>query len=459
MTGAYVDLMFAFGHARLGDVAGARALMDAAWNRLDRHQPVAGLSNPIQPSTDPVHFFLLRTLCYRIEEAIRSNEHAGDIPSELRAGFELIEQTNRSWQQASHFCYGVERFRSKFRIADPYPNSDPYGPWKRTSLILEQLTTTSDLDSSELLSSIIRDQLSSVGGDDKTLDRFEFLKLALRRGRYIAVPLQMELLNLVDRYFEDFLRTQRHEKWELAPFGSMFYLAMQFAAFHKRTEWIRSFVNRVVDLIHRDISSDARDLILSFLHPCVQKLCALDMQSDLANLLECVLTEESEPELRLTGKWPLEGSLALAMGAFFQRRLDVGQRIVNGVWTQFIDSETNLTIQGRPRMTAEFVATFLRSHTWCPIQVAMPAIENCLTKAPKVQCIFITQSHFSELHLQIGESAVLAMATDDFSSSLQIRQRLGPVECRRRVEFLPRLREMIYRWGEADWHASPKQRR
>src|SRR5262245_46878595 len=67
-TAEYIDLIFAFGLARLGDPDIARALLNRAQEVLRNR--------------DEVHRFLLEGYRYRIEQGLQGQPHAGPLPDD-----------------------------------------------------------------------------------------------------------------------------------------------------------------------------------------------------------------------------------------------------------------------------------------------------------------------------------------------------------------------------------------
>src|SRR6187402_3520094 len=101
-TQAYVDLMFAWGHARLGDAETARRLVAEAERWLRR-------------TGDRAHTWLLDAFIYRIEQAITNRPHQGLLPPELLDSLERIDEDRRGMS-----CrYVVDRMRQSSRILEP----------------------------------------------------------------------------------------------------------------------------------------------------------------------------------------------------------------------------------------------------------------------------------------------------------------------------------------------------
>ena len=107
-TGAYADLTFAFGLARLGEASECRALQAKAKDVLQHG--------------DEVHSFLLQAYNYRLEQLLESKPHAGPLPDEYLEQLGLMERLA---------LYKVDRLRKHSRILEPQEKIDPYRKWYR----------------------------------------------------------------------------------------------------------------------------------------------------------------------------------------------------------------------------------------------------------------------------------------------------------------------------------------
>src|SRR5262245_26625248 len=124
-TGAYVDLMFAWGHARLSDEAMARNLVVLATERL---RPAPGTIQADR-RLESIQSWLLDAFGYRIVQATNGLPHLGPLPPELHSRLESERAATESgdlWIQ-----YPVDFLRYVSLILEPTELVDPYRPWKR----------------------------------------------------------------------------------------------------------------------------------------------------------------------------------------------------------------------------------------------------------------------------------------------------------------------------------------
>ena len=105
-TEPYIQMIFAFGLARLGETDSAKGLLDQAKKELgDNHD---------------VHQTLLQGYEHRIKQALDGKPPAGPLPAEYLEYLEQMERMSR---------YVVDRLRQHSRILEPHEKIDPYRHW------------------------------------------------------------------------------------------------------------------------------------------------------------------------------------------------------------------------------------------------------------------------------------------------------------------------------------------
>ncbi len=102
----YINLLFAFGMARLGEADLSKQLMKRA------HDVLA--------DKDEAHTFLLHSFEHRITEALEGKPHTGPLPA---------KQMERLAAMPPLLRYVVDRLRKHSRILEPEQDIDPYSPW------------------------------------------------------------------------------------------------------------------------------------------------------------------------------------------------------------------------------------------------------------------------------------------------------------------------------------------
>ena len=136
----YVDLMFAFGLATLGDHPTANKLVEDA--RKVMEGPAPPQRDP-QKDPDPalvelVRRFLLKALRSRIAQAIEGKPHTGPLSEEVRTELDEISTiADRPPINNRHGLarYCIDRFRGQVRILEPSERIDVYAGWTKHSKV------------------------------------------------------------------------------------------------------------------------------------------------------------------------------------------------------------------------------------------------------------------------------------------------------------------------------------
>ena len=104
-TRDYVDLIFAFAAARIGEQEESRRLRRGAASLAD---------------ADPAHQILFAAFSWRIDEAEAGRPHGGPLPEPLARRLEGMDKMSR---------YVVDRLRKVSRILEPEVRANPYRFW------------------------------------------------------------------------------------------------------------------------------------------------------------------------------------------------------------------------------------------------------------------------------------------------------------------------------------------
>jgi hypothetical protein len=139
-TPAYVDLIFSFGLARLGENDAARDLLARARHALH--------------GKDDAHGFLLSAYEFRIRQALGGKPHAGPLPDERLQELEELGILQR---------YVVDRLRKHSVILEPDQRINPYRRWgARISDFEKALAELTDLTDRQELARRVEKLLAEV---------------------------------------------------------------------------------------------------------------------------------------------------------------------------------------------------------------------------------------------------------------------------------------------------------
>lgn len=158
-TRAYVDLLFAWAHARLGEPARARDESEEARARL--------------PTTS-LHQWLGTAFRHRIDQAIRGESHSGEWPAGLLASLNTLD--NRVLRGVNPE-YVVDQLRCNSRILEPDLGVDPYSASKRFASevhrrIWDLQRRTAPADFTPRFDALLFD----TRGSDKIVERLELIR-------------------------------------------------------------------------------------------------------------------------------------------------------------------------------------------------------------------------------------------------------------------------------------------
>jgi len=119
-TAEYVDLMFAYGLARLGEVQLSVELADSASAALD--------TLPADDASGMSARFLVRAFRFRIDQAAAGQPHFGRLSPALLDELDNIEKQSKGIANSSygeaHFV--ITRMRQQSSILEPSERTDPY---------------------------------------------------------------------------------------------------------------------------------------------------------------------------------------------------------------------------------------------------------------------------------------------------------------------------------------------
>src|SRR5262249_11051442 len=132
LTCGYIDLIFAFGLARLGEQDACRQLLQRAKKALDGQGEVA--------------LFLLQAYDYRVKQALDGKPHTGPLPPEQLESREARSAKETAPDGRTHRS-AVDRLREPSRILEPHQEVNPYRHWyARSSDLDRELVALTDLN-------------------------------------------------------------------------------------------------------------------------------------------------------------------------------------------------------------------------------------------------------------------------------------------------------------------------
>jgi formylglycine-generating enzyme required for sulfatase activity len=387
-TTAYVDLIFAFGLARLGEKEAARELQARAQGALkDR---------------DAAHQFLCGAYEYRIRQALDGKRHSGQLPTDQLQYLEHMDRLLR---------YVVDRLRKHSFILEPDERINPYryGPGQRTGfqLALAELTDLTDKAQVEArVEQMLKDLPKGARGSEQ---RARVLQAGLEVAPRVNEAFAKKLLEQVVPTYESL--PEAEEVVALLDQAGLLEKAMLVAVHFDRTEHVHSLVARFQHLLQSQRGAQALQALDSLAGQCFRGLRKLNMCDQIEVLLrqmaELVLEGQDVKNIdfrkRENGPAALRALLHVAGGWYYFAKDNQAEPIIQAART--------LLLQGEPLPPREqtwLAAAYARALGQAPVEVAQTRLEEIFRQRKGVRDTYTTSSHFSVSQLDVVESVVLA---------------------------------------------------
>lgn len=432
----YVDLMFAFGLAKLGEATAARDLMrNAGEELLKRPGP--------KDRPDPAHEFLFKAFQFRIENALQGKPHAGPLPPDLMARLETIDADRNN--QASK-RYVVDRMRQQSWILEPQEKLDPYAPWKKHGNDLQKvLADLANIKDPPRLEAEIKKLVKAhQSSPDSRLHVFaEAVPLAPRVGEEFAVALVQQVPAVLDAANRvtgtpDYVGTLREKQTQLLE-RSLF-----LAAHYDRTELVQTLFGRFLDFVRARGGTEMYDAINKVARECLRSLRKLGLKTEIERFLtrmtDLVVQGKSLPALQATAgaAWPdvLRSLLHLAEGYLFFGSFAQARPFLDAAQTTILENGKAGKDKGlKPQQLADLVRTYITALGQGPVDEALNRIEHLFKHLEKMPNTYTTATHFSRLHLNIVEEVVRSLVSDNMALGDQAKRWLDDDEylVRRRI--------------------------
>jgi hypothetical protein len=403
---AYVDLLFAFGLARLGESDAARELLARARGVLS--------------SKSDAHVFLLEAFTHRAVQAIDGHPHTGALPQPLMDSLKGMETLE---------IYIIDRLRKHSHILEPETRIDPYRKWAaRISEFDSQLVELTDMtDRKEIVNRVGKLLKGLPKGDDAT-PRAKVLKVALdvapRVGEDFARDMLDRVLPAHDALPEP---TDVHALEEQA---RLLEKALFTAAHFDRGEHIHPLVGRFQRLLQTQRGGQAVQALEALAGQCFRGLRKLGMRDEIDRLLtqmaDLILEGRDLSAIDVGG---LPALLRVAAEWYFFGRDAQAEPVLQAARTMLLRGDLKDSDQTR------LACAYARTVGQAPVAVAQKRLEEIFTSVKGVKDSYTTSPYYSRSQLDLIEAVILAVVSDDFTLGTQGRRWLDEDEflVRRRI--------------------------
>jgi hypothetical protein len=433
-TGAYVDLLFAFGLARVGALEACRQLVRRAQAELD--------------SGSDVHSFLLQAFDYRVRQALEGKPHAGPLPAEH---LEYLSHMARDPAE-KHAKYMVDSLRQRSRILEPGQQADAYrfilSTWAdaRESLVARLPDMVDREQLAEAMNSLLAELPRGAGAAASM--RASILRRMLDQAPRVSQEFAREVLSEAAATYDalpapvdQFQLNQRVELLEKAVF-----VAGHF-------DWA-DHVQALVDRFERLLESAEDGQVLTGLDgaagECFRGLRKLGLRQEMDRLLTLLASRllggrtlaTLTPEQAAGNLCVLGGLLHVAAGWYELGRNTEADKVLSLARAVLFRGQgetpeesallgNSAETQGRARVACTYAAAL----GLAPGEAAQAGIEELFEKLEGIHDTFTTHSYYQRLQLEIVEAVVWAVVSDDFTMGPEARRWLDDDEflIRRRI--------------------------
>jgi hypothetical protein len=415
-TAAYVDLVFAYGLARLGETDEARRLLSRGHSALS-------------PTKDDAHTALLTAFEYRIRLALDGKPSGGPLPDDLMEFLEHMERLGR---------YVVDRLRKHSKIIEPEATVNPYRHWgARINDFEKALADIADLtDKNEVvarLEKLLRERPRGAKGAE---ERCRVLRTALEVSPRIGEEFARKMLEQSIHTYDEMPEVKEVEA--ILSQAAFLEKALFVAGHFGRIEALPPLVSRFQKMLQSQKgSSQGIKSLETLAKESLRSLRKLGMRDEIDQILkqmaELVLEGQDVRQVdfkkRDSGADALRALLQVAAGWYFFGRDTQADQIVGVARTVMLSGELP------QRDQTQLAKSYAHAVGQAPVEVAQKRLEEIFKSLKNVKDTYTTSTHFSVSQLDVVEAVVLAVVSDDFTMGTQARRWLDDDEflVRRRI--------------------------
>lgn len=415
-TDGYLDLIFSFGLARLGETEASREL-------LIRAREILGTG-------DDVHQFLLAAFQYRITQALEGKPHAGPLPNEQLESLKKMDRDPR---------YVIDRLRQHSHILEPNQRIYPYRHHCPPSSEQErELNEMVDInDRKEVVNRVQRLLSELPKGARGAPDRERILVSALDLAPRISEDFAREMLEQVVPTFD--LLPEPSDLNILKKRAEFLEKGLIVAAHFDRLEHIHPLLRRFQGLLQSQQSESTLQAMVSLAGQCFRGLRKLSMREEIEQMLTLmadVILKGQEIQSLDIGVMPnppesLRALLHVAEGWLYLGRDRQAEPILRAVCGLLFSQEFDCL--KKVRLACVYATTVGQAS----VEVAQKRLEELFQKLTGISDGYTQTMRFSLnlSQLDVVEAVVLAVASDDFTMGTQARRWLDDDEfiVRRRI--------------------------
>ena len=421
-TQAYKDLFFAFGLAKLGETTEAQRLTAAAKKALH--------------GKDAIHTFLFGCYEFRVQQAMSGENHGSPLPKALQEQLAKMGDDAKKSNDARVAHYIVGRLRGDSRILEPHDKVDAYREWRKTTDALgenlEVLYTTADKEALEKhLTKLIADYPAKA-------ESLRVLTAALHVGGNLTEGAAANVLNrLLARKRE---LTDGADPHTAEANAKLLERALFLAAHWDRGDMLQNLVAVFFDLLNHQQSGVFTEAV-DGLAQCLRGLRKLGLRQEVDALLgrmtNLIMKDTSLAKLKEKSRnnddWAdtVRSLMPIAAGWLYFGKQETAMPFLNEARGLLFATDNKPATVKRSRLARAYADALGQA----PVELGLERYQELFAKLGPLTDTFTTNSHFSLSQLQVVESVVRAVVSDDFAMGQNLRRWLDEDEylVRRRI--------------------------
>ncbi|MCS6850050.1 MAG: hypothetical protein NZ700_02635 [Gemmataceae bacterium] len=421
-TLAYVDLMFAFGMARLRALSVCDELLARARQCLLQQR-------------DGVHGWLLQAFEERIEQVRAGRPHTVPLSTGLLQRLPPYAQFTRPQVR-----YVIDRVRGFSRILEPHNRVCAYRRFfppvdsLEADIVaaLEQPTVDTRMAAFERLLSG-----NSLQAGQATA-RWRVLRAALEEFSQLGESLLPTLAREVLRLLQILPRPSAPADLEEPAF--VLHRALVMAGHFARTDLVPQLVEALLNLLEGQRTNGPSWPLAAVAHECLTELGRLGLgveQRQLARMIEDIVLDGrdvAQLRQRFPTSWPagLAALLPLAGDRLEQDQTAALLRVLDQAREALFDGSLDRYVFDKGKLACAYVTAVSRT----PLDIALPRLDEFFPRIGRLVCPLSTEDFFPRFRLGVVEALVLGALREEFVHGPGLRRWLEEDEfrVRRRIQ-------------------------
>jgi hypothetical protein len=443
----YVDLLFSFALAKLGEFTKAKKLMEDARKVMEVSIP--HLREDKKPDELAVlaitSNFLFKVFKYRIDQVLLGKNYRGQLSTELLVEFDEIAEKGRSAGTNNPFytaTFVIARMRLESRIAEPYEKMHPYFEiTKSTDLDLRKElgnlhTTREPMRFIELVRKLLKNGLPGRNLKDVQFNVLhEALPLSTRVGEFFT----LELLQLVPYAMDGGARSGTPEANEVPQKQrELLERAFFLAGHYGRADLIKILVTEFHNLLRNKTEEARFELINTVAGETTWSLKKVGLHDEIDHFLHTLKNEILHGDTLLEFKkkyagmpklWgkALQALLNLASGWLRQGLIEQAMPILNESRNDLLNPQA---IKLDIKDYVFLARSYIRSCGQCSTESGLARIIELFQKMEKTKInnTWTGSQSYSRFHIILVEDVIQTLVSDDFALSASGRRWLDDDE-------------------------------